>query len=274
MTVSLTATRGSNIERRLLARLPAFSPVAVRLLSVLADERASFKDAADLLSHDPVLAAEVLRLANSGLYGRRCEVRSLLTAMAVVGIGKLSQIVVTVVLWRGLPRRTSPFVRDWWRHSIAAALIARRGSKEVNVDFAYTAALLHGVGQLALFEDAPHDYTALIERAWSEGLDLLVCEREAFGVDHASLSRHFLESWGLPEPMGDAVAEHHAADGTPLMRSVQSGCIGAEYAGFGRCGCHDALADGVPASVTELLSGDQSLDSIAIEVNRIECSLV
>ena len=143
------------INRRLLARLPAFSPMAVKLRSVLADERTTFNDVARLIALDPVLAGEVLRLANSGLYGRRFEVRSVLTAIAILGFGKLSQIAVTAVLWRGFPRRTTPFVRDWWRHSIAAALVARQSSKHLGLVNAYTAALLHGVGQLALFEDAP-----------------------------------------------------------------------------------------------------------------------
>ncbi len=185
-----------SIDRRLLTRLPAFSPIAVRLLAVLADEVSSFKEVSDLIALDPVLAGEVLRLANSGLYGRRFEVRSILTAIAILGVGKLSQIAVTAVLWRGLPRRTSPFVRDWWRHSIAGALVARRASEDVHTDFAYTAALLHGVGQLALFQDAPHDYPNLVERSHVYGLDLLAGERDLFGVDHAALAGALLESWG------------------------------------------------------------------------------
>lgn len=272
----LRATQISNgiDRRRLLARVPAFSPIAVRLLSVLGDERSSFKDAARLIALDPILAAEVLRMANSGLYGRRCEVRSILTAIAMVGTGKLSQIVVTVALWRGLQGRAVPFVRDWWRHSIAAALIAQRSSKEVSVDFAYTAALLHGVGQLALFEDSPRDYTALVERAYLEGGDLLEYERDSFGVDHAALARLFLESWRLPEILCDSVAAHHE-DGSDrsLARIVQIGCMGAEHAGFGRCGCHRHLSEGIPGPLAELLAGDGVLDAIAIEVNRIECSL-
>jgi len=151
-------------DRRLLTRLPPFSPVAVRLLLVLADERVSFKEVSRLIAFDPVLAGEVLRMANSGLYGRGIRIGSLLEAMARLGTGKLSQIAVTAALWRGLPSRTAPFVRDWWRHSIAAALIAQQCSQDLPADLAYTAALLHGVGQLALFEDAPRITTGSIGR--------------------------------------------------------------------------------------------------------------
>jgi HD-like signal output (HDOD) protein len=263
-----------SLERRLLGRLPAFSPIAVRLLAALADERTSFKEIARLITLDPIQAAEVLRLANSGLYGRRVEVRSVLHAIAMLGFGKLSQIAVTAALWRGVPTRTAPFVREWWRHNIAAALIAKECGRGRSVDSAYTAALLHGVGQLALFEDSPEQYPALVESAYLDEGDLLARERGLFGVDHEALAGLFLESWGLPASLCAAVKNHHAGRTEDrLTVAVQAGCLGAEYAGFGRCGCQDQLAAGLPESLTQLLSDEFSFDLLVASVNRIECSL-
>jgi HD-like signal output (HDOD) protein len=258
------------INRRLLGRLPAFSPIAIRLLSVLSNDNVSFKEVARLIALDPVLAGEVLRLANSGLYGRWVEVRSILSAIALLGCGRLSQIALTAALWRGLPRRTAPFIRDWWRHSIAAALIARQNSEDLSKDFAYTAALLHGVGQLALFQDSPRDYPQLVERAYADGVNLHERERDAVGVDHSLLAGHILESWGLPETLCEAATRHHDTEtGSRLVLAVQTGCAGAEYAGFGRCGCQDLPAQ----SVTDLFAGDY-LNVLVAGVNGIECSLV
>ena len=264
----------NSADRRLLTRLPPFSPVAVRLLSVLADERAPFKEIARLIALDPVLAGEVLRLANSGLYGRWLRVSSLLEAIARLGTGRLSQVAITAALWRGLPRRTAPFVREWWRHSIAAALLAQQCGQDLPMDHAYTAALLHGIGQLALFEDAPHDYPNLVERAYAEGLDLLNCEREVFHVDHASLAGLILESWGLPEKLCGAVAVHHGAyEETGLALAVHSGCATAEHVGFGRCGCPEHPGAEVATPVAALLANHTMLDSLVVQINQIECSL-
>jgi HD-like signal output (HDOD) protein len=261
-------------ERRLLGRLPAFSPVAIRLLSLLAKESVSFKEVSRVVALDPILAGEVLRLANSGLYGRRVVVSSIVSAMAILGCGRLGQIAVTAALWRGLPRRAAPFIRDWWRHSIAAALIARQRSDDQSKDFAYTAALLHGVGQLALFEDAPQPYLEVVESAYHGGNDLLALERDAFGVDHASLGGLILESWALPETLCEAVTRHHgAAADMPVADAVQSGCAGAEFAGFGQCGCHQLLAAGVPDELAKLFVDDYFAALVA-GVNGIECSLV
>lgn len=256
-------------DLRLLRRLPAFSPIAVRLLCVLAEKDVSFKAAARLIALDPVLAGEVLRLANSGLYGRRQQVCSILHAIAMLGIGKLSQIAATAALWRGLPNRSAPFVREWWRHSIAAAFVARECGQGLDMDFAYTAGLLHGVGQLALFVDAPQDYPNLVERVYSGELNLLDVERGAFGVDHASLGRLLLESWGLPGKLCEAVSKHHAGAGGVLVQAVKTGCAGAEYALFGRCGC----AKDIPATLADLFAGDYKFDTLITEVNQVECSL-
>jgi HD-like signal output (HDOD) protein len=264
----------NSIDRRLLTRLPAFSPVAVKLLSVLADERAPFKEIAGLIALDPVLAGEVLRLANSGLYGRWLRVSSLLEAIARLGTGRLSQVAITAALWRGLPRKTAPFVREWWRHSIAAALLAQQCGQDLPTDHAYTAALLHGIGQLALFEDAPSDYPNLVERAYAEGRDLLECERKLFHVDHAALAGLILEAWGLPEKLCDAVAKHHDPDAeTGLAVAVGTGCTAAEHVGFGRCGCPEHPGTEISIPTAALLANHGFLDSLAMQINQIECSL-
>lgn len=262
------------IDLRLLSRLPAFSPIAIRLMSMLADEDVSFKEVARLIAIDPVLAGQVLRLANSGLYGRRSEVCSVLQAISFLGMMTLSQTVVTAALWRGLPRRTNPFVRAWWRHSIAAALIAQHITQNSPMDLAYTAALLHGVGQLALFEDAPNEYPKLAEQSYACQLDLRARERDAFGVDHALLAGLVLESWGLPEKLCDAVAKHHDdGAGSRLVLILQNACAGAEHAGFGRCGCQERLAGELPGPLAELLASDYLRETLGPEINEIECSL-
>ena len=70
------------VVSQLLKRLPSFSPVAVRLMAMVADENVCFKEVAKLISLDPALSGETLRMANSGLYGRRQEIQSVLHAIA------------------------------------------------------------------------------------------------------------------------------------------------------------------------------------------------
>jgi len=274
-SLSTVVTPAGAVARKLIKRLPAFSPVAIRLMALVADQNVSFKEVAKLIALDPALSGETLRLANSGLYARRQEIQSVLHAIAIVGLDRLTQMAVTAALWRGMPNRTSSFMKAWWRHNVATALIAEQTSG-TPIDHAYTAGLLHGVGQLALFEHGAQDYVRLVNDSVTNGLDLQQSERSAYGIDHAELGGLILESWGLPEALQDAASLHHWPNvGGKVANAVQLGCLVAEHIGFGACGGHRQLAaDALPAAVAEVIGNKALLDVFATEVNNIECSLI
>lgn len=273
--MSTLKTPAGAVVSQFLKRLPSFSPVAVRLMALVADEDVSFKEVAKLIALDPALSGETLRMANSGLFARRQEIQSVLHAIAIVGLHRVSHLAVTAALWRGIPNRNSPFMKAWWRHSVATALISEDFSK-VQADYAYTAGLLHGVGQLALFEAAGPEYFNLVNASIANNLDLQEAERAAYGTDHAELAGLILEAWGLPESVQDAAALHHWPNaGDKLPEAVQTGCIVAEHIGFGACGGHRQLATGdFPPAVAEVIANKKVLDEFATAVNGIECSLM
>lgn len=261
--------------RQLLKRLPAFSPIAIKLMVMVNDENVSFKEVAKLFSADPVLAGQVLQLANSGMYGRQgAPVQSVLHAMAILGLKNISRIALTAALSNGFPSRTASWTRSWWRHSIASALIADHlGVAELHVDFGYTAGLLHAIGQLALFQNAPQEYPKLVQEAHSAGADLLEWENRRFGADHVELSGLILADWGLPEGLQQAVSRGHISNPSdPLTATVHAGCWYAESAGFGQCGCMPDQRDNTMGQSPNALD-KYLLDFLTIEVNRIECSL-
>ena len=268
-------TPAGAVVSQFLQRLPAFSPIAVRLMAMVADENVSFKEVAKLISLDPVLAGETLRMANSGLFARRQEIRSVLHAIALVGIHRVAHIAVTAALWRGIPNRTSPFMKAWWRHSIATALIAEETSTAA-ADYAYTAGLLHGVGQLALSVAQGTGYAHLVNDSVAQNIDLLENERTAYGTDHAELAGLILEAWGLPDSVQDAAALHHWPNPvSKVAEAVQLGCVAAEHIGFGACGWHLQLAaQNFPEPIAQVIANKHQLEEFATAVNGIECSLL
>jgi HD-like signal output (HDOD) protein len=209
------------------------------------------------------------------MYGRQvAPVQSVLHAMAILGLKNISRIALTAALSNGFPSRTASWIRSWWRHSIASALIADHlGVAELQLDFGYTAGLLHAIGQLALFQNAPEEYPKLIQDAHANGADILECERSRFGSDHLELSDLILKEWGLPEGLRQAVSERSVSDhDDPLTATVQAGCWYAESVGFGQCGCVPTPAED-PAGHSSKTLDKYLLDVLTIEVNRIECSL-
>jgi HD-like signal output (HDOD) protein len=273
----MTKLKSAAPDRHLLRNLPVFSPVAVKLMLLVADEDVSFKEVARLFSLDPVLAGQILRLANSGMYGRQIAIQSVLQAVAMLGLKSISRIAITAALTTGFPRPTSVWMRDWWRHTIASALIAdRAGAANLSVDFGYTAGLLHAVGRLALFRHAPEEYPKLLDTVRADQSDPLAGERERFGVDRSQLAGAILAEWGLPASLQRAVTRHHVPNATEaLTAAVQAGCYYADSLGFGSCGCCLRPGAGVTPPPPDPALSQYLSNVLAVEVNRIEidCSL-
>lgn len=275
----MAKTQALPIYRRDLGTLlPKLSPIVLKLMRMISDENVSIPEVANVIRCDPAFSGEVLKLANSGLFLRRCAIKSIAHAVVIVGIQRVTSLVITAALWKMLPRHEPHFTMGWWRHSIATALIAEElGSNRENRDAAYTAGLLHAVGQLALFQCSAEGYLAILNQAVSEGGDLLACERESFGVDHAELGRQIAEKWNLPDEIVTAVATHHHPEGpsSAWALGIKEACFAAEYAGFGRCGSHNHVADeDMAAPLAELSEAKFLSEVLPIKLNSIECSLL
>ena len=104
------------------------------------------------------------------------------------------------------------------RHSLSVALLAyelagRDGLVEPTA--ALAAALLHDVGQLALFRLLPKAYLAMYPFD-GDCRKTLIEERRLLGIDHALLGRRLGRHWSLPAYVRDAIWLHHQnADAVP-----------------------------------------------------------
>lgn len=197
-----------------LDALPPFSPVVARLLEELNGEVQSFRRLSLRISEDPGLAAQVLRMANSALYGRRGEVSSLLVAVNLIGIDRLRALVLTYgVRQMFRPVARLPLARRIWRHSLATAILAADFAMDAGSDAMedYTAGLLHDIGRLVFLVCAPEAYSKLVEQADGPKACLSL-ELSCFSMTHAEAGALAMARHRLPKRLADAAAAHHAAD--------------------------------------------------------------
>jgi putative nucleotidyltransferase with HDIG domain len=82
-------------------------------------------------------------------------------------------------------------------------------------DAATIAGLLHDVGKLILATRSPHQFARAIQGARVDKLPLYVVEQKLMGVSHAEVGAYLLGLWGLPAPVVEAVAHHHAPGKIP-----------------------------------------------------------
>jgi HD-like signal output (HDOD) protein len=186
--------------------LPGFPHIVMRVQKVLADENADGNRIVKVLGSEPVLASQIVRMANSAaLNPAGAVVTDLRAAVSRVGLDTVRSATIAFAvrqlreapLLKGLE---APLGMLWKRSVLIASLscvIARRMTT-VNPDTALLAGLLQGIGRLyiltrasghrALFADQA-SYHA-IEQDW-----------------HLSIAAALLENWGIADEIVQSVHE-------------------------------------------------------------------
>jgi len=186
--------------------LPGFPHIVMRVQRVLADENADNNRIVKVLGSEPVLASQIVRMANSAaLNPAGVPVTDLRTAVSRVGLDTVRSATIAFAV-RQL--RDAPILKGLeaplgllWKRSVLVAslscVIARRLT-QLNPDTALLAGLLQGIGRLyiltrasghrALFAD--QDAYQSIEQDW-----------------HLSIAAALLENWVIAEEIVQAVHE-------------------------------------------------------------------
>jgi two-component system cell cycle response regulator len=163
---------------------------------------------------DQSLAALILRVANSPLYGRGGAVSSVEAALKHLGPGVVRRMAVGLST-RGAAGGDGALDRPLHlEHSVAAAAASRtlaRLTGAARPEDAHAAGLLHSVGAAWFAHGNGRKYAEVLRRSREESLPLDAVEREVLGMDHGRAGALLAERWNLPVALRDAILHHHAA---------------------------------------------------------------
>lgn len=223
---------------RKLNTIPAFPPIAGRLMATFAQQNVQTKEIAELIAKEPTFASRILQLANSAQFAFEFPITNVRHAVVLMGLEQVRNATVTlatVSLYRSA-LQASELIRCW-QHTVACGILASEIAKACGLfqEEAYTAGILHDIGRLGLLAAYPREYQKTVRDAAERSLDLLDYEREEFGVDHCEVGRWLAERWGLPMAFRIIAGRHHdPPDGSPLdLRTlVHIACRFADYLGF------------------------------------------
>lgn len=214
-TSALHKVSYKTLALRSLDQLPPFSPILNRLMASLADEEVSFAEIAGLIERDTVLSANVLKLVNSALYGRRGSVSSVKAAVSILGLNKLRNAVLGLSVSRIWNRMKTPGSWDMARfnqHSAAVAVLSDLLVQKVEVEYpegAFAAGLLHDLGRLMIATTLPEEFEQIRHLRERDRRPLEELELEILEVTHSELSAAALSRWNLPVPIQRAALYHH-----------------------------------------------------------------
>jgi putative nucleotidyltransferase with HDIG domain len=228
-------------------------------------------------------SAEILRRANSPLYGFSFQVSSLQHAVIILGYDQMRALAVAVSMgaYLGKALRLAS-LRCCWRHSLATALISERlaGRADQDRDRVYTAGLLHDIGLLGLLVNYPSSYATMLEVTSECGFDLRSAEQALFDVDHCHAGAWIARQWNFGPEIHDAALYHHDAPAagdlsTPSLiywASLLADSIGFHVTSGYPHPSYDQLLLEIPPRLQQALpeSREELEQIIATKVNSLE----
>ncbi len=204
---SLRAVIGRNNE------LPSAPSVHDALSRALAKPKTSLAEIAAIAERDVGIAAQLLRLASSPVFGPPRAAATVQEAVAALGLDTLRNLLLqshVITPFRATPALAHFSPESLSVHALATARLARELlDAKSDAGDAFTSGLLHNVGQFVLASRVPHRFAEALDGT-SRTRSLLETERELMGFTHSEVGAYLLALWGMRPAVIDAVLHHDA----------------------------------------------------------------
>jgi HD-like signal output (HDOD) protein len=198
------------------AAIPSMPLVAARCFEITKDPHCNFDRLVELLGTDPGIAADVLRMSNSALFGITRQVASLKQAITLLGLGRVRDLVLSRYLVRGIDRVATQLIDFdyFWRRSVTTAILSSKFADTLaprQRDEAFIGGLLADAGVVILAFSLPTQYAAIAAcyRPPETG-DWRHAEFKLLEMTHGEVSALILEQWNFPPSLVEAVKHHHS----------------------------------------------------------------
>jgi len=198
-----------------LGNLPAIPHIATQVLRLTSDPECSLSELQQVIASDQALAAQILKVANSAMFGSMRTIRTLPQAILTLGLTSVKNAVIASISKDLYMKSSMGFYKMIiWEHSLVSALAGSSLAKVFRFpayDEVFLGGLLHDLGKSVLDLKFPQEYEKIIQSCYtSETTDGLKAEVDAFGFDHAMVGEALLESWNLPTTITQSVRWHHS----------------------------------------------------------------
>jgi len=196
-----------------LGDLPPLPQVAAQVLRLAADPDSTTDELQRVIATDQALAAQILKIANSAMFGMVREVRTLTQAIMTLGFSTIKSIVIASSA-RNLYKRGGAGLQErlLWEHALITAIASRAYAKAFRsprVEEAFLGGLMHDIGKAVMGLKFPERYAAMVRGIYNDDLDGIESELELFGFDHAMVGEAILHAWNLARSLENSVRWHH-----------------------------------------------------------------
>jgi len=200
--------------------IPPYPVVAMRLQRLVGEENYGMGDLQRVIGGDPVLAATILRYANSAAFRGVTPTSTLESAVTRIGANEVCKIAIATSIGAHaiVTGCLSSLRRRYWRVSMTSAMLCRALAywRKSNPEEAFICGLLHDFGQVvatACFEEViarTRDARVLPESAWAACVERF----------HVELGLVTAARWNLPPMVIGVISSHHNPESDRDHRSM------------------------------------------------------
>ncbi len=192
-------------EIKAMEDFPVPKGAAMALIRLTQRESTSLAVLAHALKADPIFSVRLIQVANGASGNAHGPVVSLRDALSVLGIPAVRALAVGFSLmanYRSGKCGSFDYSR-FWSQSLARAIalqLLTGATRASEAEEAFSVGLLGRVGELALAELFPEQYSEILKRRDQEPeLRLIDLEQQALGISHNVLTVAMMLDCGLPE---------------------------------------------------------------------------
>ncbi len=204
-------------------KIPPLPTTLGEILQVLSREAPVPDDyrLVEIIEKDPAISIYVLRQVNSVYYGLRCRVTEIRRAVALLGLKRVCNLVLSASLKQSFAYLEDAASRTIYEHiiktSVATAAFARDLAAYLHLplaETAFTAGLLHQLGRLVFLYSIPQRYVPLwyTDARTPPEAPAREDEERLFNTDYLRLGAATLRQWNLPDELALITNYLHAPD--------------------------------------------------------------
>lgn len=218
------------VINKFIKRMPSLSTTVGKVMEICSRTDASPNELNKVISLDPVLTGQVLKLINSAYYSLVNKVTSLTRAITMLGMNTVKNMALSTAIIRSVSGAKKSKVlptKKFWAHSIGTGVCAKllakaNGVPVLECEEYFVAGLLHDLGKIPFGDE----YIVVLLQAQQEYQPLIEVEREVLGIDHQEVGRLIAEKWKLNEAMTSAICFHHDVEAAPEEHRVLAAYVG------------------------------------------------
>jgi len=196
-----------------LATLPV---VIQKINALLSNPRTTAAEVGQAIAADQAIAAKIIRLVNSALYGFPGRISTISHAIVILGFSTVKNVILTTAILSRFDLKKSVHGFDMmglWKHSVATGSIARLIAQEIGYrgkEEAFVAGLLHDLGKVVHALYLPESFMDVVKQAELKHSLFGEAELELHGISHTEIGAWVAEKWNLPADLSAVISLHHA----------------------------------------------------------------